>query len=462
MANSAASVLFVDPDEDVRTAIAERATAHPNVTVETVATRPEAATVLEYDGVVTAYDLGVETGIDLIEESRGLGATCPAILLTDADPTTFIERAFTVGVDDYVPKGRSDAVKSVLERVDEHIASHREEAGLARRYERLLEQDVIGVYVIREGTLDYCNDRVSDMWGYDSPAEMIGRPVLDFIHPEHRETVSENVERVLEGDVVQRRLAGLDADGERVEIEVHSWRIDRQGTSAVMGVCQDVTERVERRRQLKAQNDRLETMASVISHDLRNPLNVAIGYVDLLEDDHDDERLETVASALDRIEGITDDLLTLSRQNQRSIDPESISLEQAAREAWQTVETDDAELSIASDRTVEADPNRFAQCLENLFANAVEHGGPAVTVSVEPIEDGFAVADTGDGIDLEESDRIFERGYSSEHQNTGLGLAIVDSVADDHGWDVSVGGSDAGGARFEFSGVSEPAVDDRS
>jgi PAS domain S-box-containing protein len=472
MAESASSVLVVDPAEEARGAIADRVADDPDVTIETVGEVPSTTRLLEYDGVVTEYDLGNDTGLDLIEQLRAAGAGLPIVLLTDADPATFAERAFVVGVDGYVPKGETDAFETALEMIDRQIGDRRGESGLAHRYERLLEQDVIGVYVIQNGTLTYCNDRVAEMWGYEQSAAMIGKPVLEFIHPEYRESVRENVARVLEGDVVQRRIAGLDAAGDRIEIEVHSWRIDSEGARAVMGVCQNVTGRVERRRQLEAQNDRLETMASVISHDLRNPLNVATGYVELLEEDVDDERLETVAGALERIQDITDDLLTMSRQSQRSIEPEALSLERAAREAWQTVETGDAELTIDGDRAIEADPNRLAQCLENLFANAVEHGstsppsaspqedavehgGATVTVSVEPIEDGFAVADTGGGIDLEVRDRIFERGYTTEQQNTGLGMAIVQSVAESHDWDVSVGESETGGARFEFRGVTD-------
>jgi signal transduction histidine kinase len=66
------------------------------------------------------------------------------------------------------------------------------------------------------------------------------------------------------------------------------------------------------------------------------------------------------------------------------------------------------------------------------------------------------VADDGEGIDPEDREQIFERGYSSDHQNTGLGLAIVQSAAEAHDWDVTVEESEAGGARFEFRGVEEP------
>jgi len=78
-----------------------------------------------------------------------------------------------------------------------------------------------------------------------------------------------------------------------------------------------------------------------------------------------------------------------------------------------------------------------------------------VTVTVGHLEDGFYVADDGVGVPPDDRAAVFESGYSSG-DGTGLGLSIVRQVATEHGWDVSLVGSDAGGARFEFTGVESP------
>jgi Signal transduction histidine kinase len=67
--------------------------------------------------------------------------------------------------------------------------------------------------------------------------------------------------------------------------------------------------------------------------------------------------------------------------------------------------------------------------------------------------DGFYLADDGPGIPEEDRDRVLDRGYSTTADGTGLGLAIVATVAEAHGWTVSVTDSIGGGARFEFTGV---------
>ena len=87
--------------------------------------------------------------------------------------------------------------------------------------------------------------------------------------------------------------------------------------------------------------------------------------------------------------------------------------------------------------------------------DSVEHGGAGGTVTVGPLSDGsgFYVADDGPGIPAAERETIFETGYTTSDSGTGFGLSIVEDVVREHGWDVSVTESDAGGARFEFRGV---------
>ncbi len=230
------------------------------------------------------------------------------------------------------------------------------------------------------------------------------------------------------------------------------------------GVALDRTDREERlqRRtaELERQNDRLERFASVVSHDLRNPLSVASGNVQLataaLDDDDPDaarERLDAVASAHDRMDRLIADLLELSRQGETVGSPETVAVEAVAKRAWEHVDVGAADLRIAAAPTIRADPDRLQQLLENLFRNSLDHGDGDVTVTVDAIPDGFAVADDGPGIDIEDRESVFEFGYTTDEEGTGLGLAIVREIAHAHGWEVALTAADDGGARFEFHDV---------
>ncbi|MFB6086678.1 MAG: ATP-binding protein [Halodesulfurarchaeum sp.] len=215
-------------------------------------------------------------------------------------------------------------------------------------------------------------------------------------------------------------------------------------------VFTDVTEEERAKRELKRQNERLERFTSTVSHDLRNPLTVATGRLEIAVEETDSEHVETALDALERMETMIEDLLDFARQGQPIDETETISLETEAREAWKMVETGDATLEVEGDRDLEADPDRLASLLENLFRNAVEHAGPAVTVTVEPTARGFAVGDDGPGIPPEDREQIFESGYTTDEDGTGIGLAIVSEVADAHDWSVEVTESESGGAKFVF------------
>jgi signal transduction histidine kinase len=279
----------------------------------------------------------------------------------------------------------------------------------------------------------------------------------------------------------------------------------------------DITERQQYRDRLERQNERLERFASVVSHDLRNPLNVAQGRIGLAKEDGEGDDLEAASEALDRMEVLIEDLLSLARQGQHISETETVALSTVVGDARSVVETDRASIELVEDRTLEADPDRLQQLLENLFRNAVEHGstspgshahqdavehgstspasharqdagedgptspdsqahqesddhgraeandgddgvpgGREVTVTVGALEDsgGFYVADDGPGIPSAERDDVLSFGYSTVQDGTGFGLAIVSEIAEAHGWDLEVTESSAGGARFEITGVA--------
>ena len=249
-------------------------------------------------------------------------------------------------------------------------------------------------------------------------------------------------------------------------------------------------ERHRQERQLERQNERLERFASIVSHDLRNPLQVAQGRLGHVEPQTSTaNHLDAAADALDRMEELVDDLLVLARDG-RSIDTvASVDIADVARSAWRSVESPASELHIEVTGTATADAGRLTQLFENLFRNAVEHGSTSppsqapgdavehgstsppsqapgdavehgdpgdtagVTITVGDVDDGFYVADDGPGIPASERDDVFDAGYSTNENGTGFGLDIVREIADAHGWSITVTESETGGARFEMTGL---------
>ncbi|MFB6269305.1 MAG: sensor histidine kinase [Halobacterium sp.] len=201
---------------------------------------------------------------------------------------------------------------------------------------------------------------------------------------------------------------------------------------------------------LQTQNQRLNQLAQIVSHDLRNPLNVAMGRAGLARETGDASHYDAVEQALDRMETIVTDMLTLVSQGRLVESEQSIQLGAIAEAAWETVETGDVELDVTTDSYVEADEDRLRHVFENLFRNAVEHGGPGLsTVTVGETPEGFYVADDGAGIQPDDREQLFEPGFSTADDGSGLGTVIAEAIVEAHGWTVEASESDTGGARFD-------------
>jgi PAS domain S-box-containing protein len=285
----------------------------------------------------------------------------------------------------------------------------------------------------------------------------------------------------------QTNLAPVVSDGEITQI---------------VGITRNVTDRVERERRLRTQKEQLDEFAGVVSHDLRNPLNVASARAQMLAETCPDEagHLDVLLASLDRMDAIVSDTLTLAREGQVVGEMESIDLVTLVGSCWRAVETEAATIEFENDVRIRGDPDRLSHVFENLFRNAVEHGstspdsqarrnavehgstssratsddtvehgstssrpeaddavehgGADVTVRVGLLDEGgLYVEDTGPGIPPDSRQDVFAPGETSASDGTGFGLTIVRRIAEAHGWGVTITEGSDGGARFEFTGV---------
>ncbi|MFO7833711.1 MAG: histidine kinase N-terminal 7TM domain-containing protein [Halohasta sp.] len=308
--------------------------------------------------------------------------------------------------------------------------------------------------VVLDGTrrlIDYNSaaEAVVDGLGPQTPVDALGPAGLNEAIAEAIDAQGERTEHTLTGEGASRSY------------DIRVTAIDDQFGIArgYVVALREITDRKRRERRLEEQNERLEEFADVVSHDLRNPLAAATGWTEAVdgqlaaeEPDIEAARagLARVERSHERMDELIEMLLSLAREGRTVDDPEPVSIEAAATEAWETAETGEMELVVETDRTVSADPTRLRQAFENLFRNANDHG-TATTVTVDDTPDGFVVADDGEGIDDADRESLFEFGYSTDDDGTGIGLAVVKRIVDAHGWVIDVGESDAGGARFEIS-----------
>ncbi|MFD1641768.1 histidine kinase N-terminal 7TM domain-containing protein [Halohasta litorea] len=223
-------------------------------------------------------------------------------------------------------------------------------------------------------------------------------------------------------------------------------------------VLQDITRLVQQRDELKQKNKRLDQFAGIVSHDLRNPLNVAVGWLEVARETGNTDHLERVERGHTRMQALIDDLLMLARESDLEGDRELITLSDEIGTCWQNVDTEDATLVNEANGMVFANLGRFRQLIENLIRNSIEHGGKTVTITVGDLGQGFYVEDNGSGIPQGNYDRLFDAGHTTSQDGTGLGLAIVKQITDDHGWEITGAEGADGGVRFEITGVASTAA----
>jgi len=367
----------------------------------------------------------------------------------------WIEATMRNRLDDDIIDGILLSSRDITERKEYEV----EARGLAEEYEALLNNVDDAIFLVdveeKDDDIRFEFERLSPSYERQTgitTEEVQGRTPRDVFGEEQGAGLEANYHRCINaGEPISYQ--------EELWVREDAWVwetkiapvVNDDEITRLVGITRNVTERVERERQLRRQNERLDEFASVISHDLRNPLNVAQGRATLLAEQAESEHLDPLLRALDRMEAIVEDTLTLARQGETIHETESVSLTDLVGKCWATVDTDDATIEIVDETTFQADPNRLRHVFENLFRNAVEHGGSDVTVRVGSHgEQGLYVEDDGPGIPADEREDVFEPGYSSARDGTGFGLPIVKRIVEAHGWKLSLTEGTAGGARFEF------------
>jgi signal transduction histidine kinase len=218
-----------------------------------------------------------------------------------------------------------------------------------------------------------------------------------------------------------------------------------------------------------------------ISHELRTPIAVVRGHLELLAEidpanrRERDATIRLVTGELDRMSRFVDDLLLLAKSDQPNfLTLETVRVDDLCGELVQKVRglaERDWRLEVSTRRSIVADPQRLTQAVMNLTRNAVEHTSEDDTVEVGAAVDGHEasiwVSDSGPGVQPEDERRIFDRftrgrGSGIRYEGSGLGLAIVRAIAEAHGGRVELESRPAEGARFTITVPVEGPADLRA
>jgi PAS domain S-box-containing protein len=446
-------VLYVDDDSEFLTlTVEELEQANEAFDVSTAENATLARKTLDstdVECIVCDYKMPGQDGLDFLSDIRDEYPSLPFILYTGKGSEEVASEAFSAGATEYVQKDSSTSQYTVLaNRIENAVAQYRAEKRserARRRRKQMLDRFFDGYFAFDESLdVQEVNESAASFLGL-SRDEILGANYTEVLDAD---SVYEACKEALANDEPQRveKVAGF-KQGHWVEA-----RMFPVGDGLTV-YFRDVTAQAEYEHALERQNERLEQCTRIVSHDLRNPLNVAQLRVTLLQDESDSPHLDAIERAHDRMETIVDETLILARQDETMIQKERVNVETAAQNSWEEVPTADATLVIEDPPVVTADPDRLQHVFENLYRNAVTHAGETVCLEVDSCKEGFYVADDGPGIPDKIADTLFEFGVTSDEDGTGYGLAIVEEVIDAHDWNIEVAESESGGARFEVTGI---------
>ena len=271
---------------------------------------------------------------------------------------------------------------------------------------------------------------------------------------------------VLQGRII-RQERFLNSTGRIYEV-IHSPYPESLSPTHKLGVCRDITERIEVRRQLQQTNRELDAFVSTVSHDLRSPLTPLIGFADLLEerygkqfDEIGHECIREIKKTAEKMKDLLEDLLSLSRVGQMKVPDQPLDVtrivEDVLLELADKVLEHQARVKIIPLPEVKIPEPLLTDLFRNLLGNALKYAADhdsRIEIFGQAFSDRvrYAVVDHGPGIDKDEWEEVFEpfrRGSNSKGSSgTGIGLATVAKIARVYGGNAWVEETPGGGATF--------------
>jgi PAS domain S-box-containing protein len=380
-------------------------------------------------------------------------------------------------------------------------ARKRTEQALAEsegRYRALIDWSPEAISVQRDGKVIYVNPAGVKLAGVKSAQDLIGRSILDLVHPDSRPVVLERMKKSLTEGVGQPLIEEklLRPDGTVVIVEIQGTPIIYDGKPALYSSMRDITARriaeekihqlnveleqrvSERTAELVAANKELEAFSYSVSHDLRAPLRAVDGFSQAVVNDYGSllpadglRQLQVIRQGAQRMGALIDDLLSFSRLSRQPLKKQPVDTGQLVRAVLAELNPPGAAgrpvtIRLGELPAGEGDPALLRQVWVNLIANALKYTGKRDQAVVEigclapPEEHVYFVRDNGSGFDMRYAGKlfgVFQRLHRAEdYEGTGVGLAIVQRIVHRHGGRVWAEAAVDRGATFYFTLKAKP------
>lgn len=326
--------------------------------------------------------------------------------------------------------------------------------------------------VRRDGRILRVNRALAEALGYDVD-DLLATSFYDLVHSDDRGRTISGLRGLGNSPSIisfENQLSCRDGSVRHL-----SWRFFPSPDGDVYGMAQDKTDQVLREESLRELNDDLEQLLYIASHDLREPLVGAAGFISLVMTKYSGslkpEAADFLKEALDGIrlmEKKIDDLLLLSRAGHIGTD-ENFLISDAIRDAMASLNGRLLDVEVSLDMDEDADADRVVgsrvmvgQVVQNILGNALKYRSSdrSLRVSVRVVRDGrfvkASISDNGIGFDPRQAERVFQafqRLHSSDspYSGTGIGLALCRKIVTRHGGSIWAESVEGKGSTFHFT-----------
>jgi PAS domain S-box-containing protein len=318
----------------------------------------------------------------------------------------------------------------------------------------------------RDGRILTWNPAAQEIYGY-SLHEIEGESLTSLVPEEVQDALRELLDQARQGRTVGHvETVGLRKDGRRFDVSL-GVSPRRDGTGAIAGasvIARDVSERKNLERRLRQTEElaALATLVTGIAHDIGTPMNVILGYTDMLarslRDEKNLERIRIIKEQVERVTRLIQSLMNFARPQRET--PRLLRLEDVAERALGLIGETARKRGITIERAfcetprVRAQGERLERAFLDLFVNAgdaMPQGG-TLRVATRALRDGveIRIEDTGTGIAPDSLERIFEPFYTTKPRGkgTGLGLLVTRGIVVEHGGTIDVQSELGKGACF--------------
>ncbi|MFW6384451.1 MAG: response regulator, partial [Halodesulfurarchaeum sp.] len=277
----------------------------------------------EFEAIVSDYDMPETNGLEFLGEIRDDRPDLPFILFTGKGSEEIASQAIKKGVTDYLQKGTKSSQYSVLaNRLKNAVQQYRTKIALQRseqKFSKLVEHSTDVICIVNESArFEYLSPSAKHILGYE-PEELVGENVFDYAHPDDRPEAMEKFYSIIEDPEAMPNVEFRFKDPDRTwpVLEARSKNLlDDDVIDGFVVNTRDITDAKERENELKRQKNQLENMKKSIMHDLRGPLNVAFGSLELYQESNDPEQMAKLERALHRVDQIIDQMVNLSSQGE--------------------------------------------------------------------------------------------------------------------------------------------------